>query len=380
MIGNPRLRKDTPIIVAGGGGFIGGHLVADLLRQGYTAIRSVDIKPLDEWYQVHRGVKNIGGAKGDLKDLENCRRAVKGAVGGYVFQLAADMGGMGFIENNKALCMLSVLTNTHMIMAAKEARIGRFFYSSSACVYNGDKQQEADVTALKEEDAYPAMPEDGYGWEKLFSERMCRHFREDYGLKARVARFHNVYGPFGTWEGGREKAPAAICRKVIHANHTGKHQIEIWGDGEQTRSFMYITDCLKGVQKLTNSDFLEPINLGSAELVSINQLVTIAEEIAGIKLERTYKLDAPKGVRGRNSDNTLIKKVLGWEPDTRLRDGMAKTYEWIEGEYLAKYGTGARTVAAAKARSNGKAHKAKPAASANGKHKKTASKAKARAR
>ena len=382
MIGNTRLRKDTPIVVAGGGGFIGGHLVADLLRQGYTNIRSVDIKPLDEWYQVNRGVKNIGGPeKGDLKSLENCRRAVKGCEGGYVFQLAADMGGMGFIENNKALCMLSVLTNTHMIQAANEAKIGRFFYSSSACVYNASKQTDAHVTALKEEDAYPAMPEDGYGWEKLFSERMCRHFREDYGLKTRVARFHNVYGPFGTWEGGREKAPAAISRKVMHAKHTGKLQIEIWGDGEQTRSFMYITDCLKGIQTLTNSDWLEPINLGSAELVSINQLVSMAEEIAGVKLERSYNLDAPKGVRGRNSDNTLIKKVFGWEPDTRLRDGMQKTYEWIEGEYLAKYGSG-KTISAP-GKSNGK--KAKPAAKASSKakaggKKKAASKGKARAR
>lgn len=378
MIGNSRLPKSTPIVVAGGGGFIGGHLVADLLRQGYTNVRSVDIKPLDEWYQVHRNAKNTAGPeKGDLKDLANCRRALRGCEGGYVFQLAADMGGMGFIENNKALCMLSVLTNTHMIQAAREAGIGRFFYSSSACVYNGDKQRDAHVTALKEEDAYPAMPEDGYGWEKLFSERMCRHFREDFGLKTRVARFHNVYGPFGTWEGGREKAPAAICRKVITAKHTGRHDIEIWGDGEQTRSFMYITDCLKGVQMLTNSDFIEPINLGSAELVSINELVTIAEDIAGIRLDRRYKLDAPKGVRGRNSDNTLIKQVFNWEPDTRLRDGMKKTYDWIEQEWLAKYGPGARAASAPRPAKP----KSKAKVSGNGKHKKkTASRAKTKAR
>ncbi|MCC6321844.1 MAG: NAD-dependent epimerase/dehydratase family protein [Phycisphaerales bacterium] len=378
MIGNTRLSKSTPIVVAGGGGFIGGHLVADLLRQGYTSIRSVDIKPLDEWYQVHRGVKNIAGEeKGDLKNLDNCRRALKGCKGGYVFQLAADMGGMGFIENNKALCMLSVLTNTHMILAAKDEGIDRFFYSSSACVYNADKQTNADVTALKEADAYPAMPEDGYGWEKLFSERMCRHFREDYGLKARVARFHNVYGPFGTWEGGREKAPAAICRKVIAAKQSGKHQIEIWGDGEQTRSFMYISDCLRGIQTLTNSDFIEPINLGSSELVSINQLVSIAENIAGIRLDRSYKLDAPKGVRGRNSDNTLIRKVFAWEPDTRLRDGMQKTYEWIEQEWLAKYGSG-KTVSAPKPARSKTASKGKPKPSTNGKHKKPASKGRAK--
>ena len=270
-----------------------------------------------------------------------------------------------------------------MLMAAQDAGISRFFYSSSACVYNADKQRDADVTALTEADAYPAMPEDGYGWEKLFSERMCRHFREDYGIKSRVARFHNVYGTYGTWEGGREKAPAAICRKVMHAKHTGKHTIEIWGDGEQTRSFMYISDCVKGVQTLTNSDFLEPINLGSSELVSINQLVTIAEEIAGIELERSYKLDAPKGVRGRNSDNTLIKKVFGWEPDTRLADGMAKTYEWIEGEYLDKYGRGKTTGAAKPAKSSGKAKASRNGsanASGNGKHKKAAGKSKAKPR
>lgn len=335
-----KFRKDQPVIVGGGGGFIGGALVAEFLRQGFRDVRAVDIKPLDEWYRVNRGAKNIAGHKGDLKNLDNCRRALKGAEDGLVFQLAADMGGMGFIENNKALCMLSVLTNTHMLMAANEAGVARFFYSSSACVYNADKQTNADVTALKEEDAYPAMPEDGYGWEKLFSERMCRHFREDFKLQTRVARFHNVYGPFGTWEGGREKAPAAICRKVITAKHSGKHDIEIWGDGEQTRSFMYIDDCVKGIQLFTASDMLEPLNLGSSELVSINQLVSIAEEIAGIKLHRSYKLDAPKGVRGRNSDNARIKKYFDWEPSTRLRDGMQKTFEWIEGEYLAKYGSG----------------------------------------
>jgi len=252
-----------------------------------------------------------------------------------VFQLAADMGGMGFIENNKALCMLSVLTNTHMILAAREAGVKRFFYSSSACVYNGDKQTNPDVVALKEEDAYPALPEDGYGWEKLFSERMCRHFREDFGLATRVARFHNVYGPLGTWTGGREKAPAAISRKVLEAKHSGRHEIEIWGDGHQTRSFMYIDDCTKGVVDIFQSDILEPINLGSSELVSINQLVDIAEDIAGVKLKRNYNLSAPKGVNGRNSDNALIHKYLGWEPSIRLRDGMEKTMAWIEEQMLA---------------------------------------------
>jgi nucleoside-diphosphate-sugar epimerase len=241
------------------------------------------------------------------------------------------MGGMGFIENNKGLCMISVLINTHLLMAAREFGAKRFFYASSACVYNGDKQKEKKLeTYLKEEDAYPAMPEDGYGWEKLFSERMCRHFREDFQVATRVARFHNVYGPFGTYDGGREKAPAAICRKVIQAKLSGKHDIEIWGDGKQTRSFMYISDCLKGIYTITESDtWHDPINLGSAEGVTINQLVDIAEDIAGVKLKRTYNLSAPKGVNGRNSDNTLIKKVFGWEPDTKLRDGLEKTYKWI---------------------------------------------------
>ena len=268
----------------------------------------------------------------DLKDAKLPDRADGAEV---VFQLAADMGGMGFIENNKALCMLSVLTNTHMLMAARDKGVERFFYSSSACVYNAEKQTNPDVVALKESDAYPALPEDGYGWEKLFSERMCRHFEEDYGLQSRVARFHNVYGPLGTWTGGREKAPAAVCRKVIEAKNSGRHEIEIWGDGKQTRSFMYIDDCIKGVQMITESEIHEPLNLGSDELVTINQLVDIVEDIAGVKLKRNYKLDAPKGVNGRNSDNTLILEKLDWAPSIKLREGMAKTYAWIEQEMLA---------------------------------------------
>lgn len=314
-------------VVCGGGGFIGGHLVKNLINSGVEVVRSVDVKPLDEWYQVTDGVENLAL---DLKDKANCERAAKGVD--LVFQLAADMGGMGFIENNKALCMLSVLTNTHMLMAAREAGVERFFYSSSACVYNGDKQKSPEVVPLKEEDAYPALPEDGYGWEKLFSERMCRHFEEDFGLQCRVARYHNVYGPHGTWTGGREKAPAAICRKVLEAKLSGNHEIEIWGDGKQTRSFMYIDDCTKGSQMIMESEIHEPINLGSSELVTINQLVDIAEEIAGIKLRRKYNLSAPKGVNGRNSDNTMILDRLGWEPSTRLKDGLAKTYEWIANE------------------------------------------------
>jgi GDP-D-mannose 3', 5'-epimerase len=318
------------IVVAGGGGFIGGHLVAALVAEGHR-VRAVDVKPLEEWYQVVPAAESVVA---DLKDLARCREVTAGAA--EVFQLAADMGGMGFIEHNKALCMLSVLTNTHMLMAAREAGVSRFFFSSSACVYNAEKQQSPDVVALREEDAYPAMPEDGYGWEKLFSERMCRHFREDFGLETRVARYHNVYGPHGTWDGGREKAPAAICRKVIHAVATGKHEIEIWGDGHQTRSFMYIDDCLRGTRAILASDILEPINLGSSELVTINQLVSIAEEIGGVTLKRAYNLSAPKGVNGRNSDNTRIRAALGWEPSIALRDGMERTYRWIHDQYHAR--------------------------------------------
>jgi GDP-D-mannose 3',5'-epimerase len=311
------------ILVCGGGGFIGGHLVADLLHQR-KKVRAVDVKPLDEWYQLFPDAENL---QLDLREKENCQRAV--ADMDLVYNLAADMGGMGFIENNKALCMLSVLINTHLIMAAKDAGVGRFFYASSACAYAADKQTDPNVTALKEEDAYPAMPEDGYGWEKLFSERMCRHFLEDFSLTTRIARYHNVYGPRGTYDGGREKAPAAICRKAITAKLSGNHEIEVWGDGKQTRSFMWIDDCVKGTQMIMHGNYAEPLNLGSSELVSINRLVDLVEEIAGVKLKRRYNLKAPKGVNGRNSDNTLIQKVFGWEPSTRLRDGLERTYQWI---------------------------------------------------
>jgi nucleoside-diphosphate-sugar epimerase len=317
-------RLQDKIVVCGGGGFIGGHLVGDLLKKGHTDVRSVDIKPFNEWYQRFDKAENL---QLDLQLKDACEKALKGAK--VVYNLAADMGGMGFIENNRCLCMLSVLINTHLCQAAHAAGVERFFYASSACVYNADKQRDEHVTALKEEDAYPAMPEDGYGWEKLFSERMCRHYREDFKLTTRVARFHNVYGPNGTYDGGREKAPAAICRKVIQAKKSGNHSIEIWGDGHQTRSFMYISDCLKGIQDITWSDIIEPINLGSSELVSINQLVDIVESIAGVKLKRNYNLKAPKGVNGRNSDNALIEKLLHWEPSTKLRDGLEITYRWI---------------------------------------------------
>jgi nucleoside-diphosphate-sugar epimerase len=312
------------ILVAGAGGFIGGELVNHLRKNSQFKIRAVDRKPFSEWYQKFEDVDNHVM---DLQKEDNCLAASKHSK--QIYNLAADMGGMGFIEHNKALCMLSVLTNTHLLMAAKENGTEKFFFSSSACVYNGDKQKDPNITALKEENAYPALAEDGYGWEKLFSERMCRHFNEDFGLETRIARYHNVYGPFGTWDGGREKAPAAICRKVIKAKITGNHEIEIWGDGNQTRSFMYIDDCIHGSTMLMESDFRDPINIGSSQKVTINQLVDIAENIAGIKLHRKYNLTAPKGVNGRNSDNTLILNKFNWEPSISLETGLAKTYKWI---------------------------------------------------
>ena len=316
-------------LVTGAGGFIGGHLVRSLLADGQS-VRGVDVKPFDEWHQVHDDAQN---SVGFVSLLEEARRAVAGA--GVVYNLAADMGGMGFIDNNKAACMLSVLASTHVLQAAKEAGVSRYFYSSSACVYAAEHQTSPDVTALREQDAYPAMPEDGYGWEKLFSERMCRHFLEDYGLQTRVARYHNVYGEFGTWDGGREKAPAAICRKVARAALTGEHVIEIWGDGEQTRTFMYIDDCVNGTRMIAASDDPDPVNLGSDELVSINELVSIVEQIAGVTLERRHDLSAPQGVRGRSSDNSEIKRRFGWAPSTTLRDGLERTYAWIHDEVKA---------------------------------------------
>ncbi|MCX6302451.1 MAG: NAD-dependent epimerase/dehydratase family protein [Bacteroidia bacterium] len=318
------------IVVTGAGGFIAGHLVKQLIRQGHS-VRAVDIKQLDDWYQISDESENLTL---DLRLRENCYKAVNGF--NEVFNLAADMGGMGFIENNKAACMISVLINTHLLIASRDNVIDRFFYSSSACVYNGDKQTDTDNPGLKESDAYPALAEDGYGWEKLFSERMCRHFREDFGITTRVARFHNVYGPYGTYDGGREKAPAAICRKVIEAGISGNKEIVIWGDGLQTRSFMYIEDCIKGIQDIMYSNITEPINLGSSEMVSINELVDIVEDIAGYKLERKYDLNAPKGVRGRNSENTLIRQYLGWEPSIPLRKGMKKTYDWIREQIVTE--------------------------------------------
>ena len=323
------LDRDTLIVVTGAGGFIGGHLVGELRRRGCRRLRAVDRKPLDEWYQLFSDVDN---RILDLKNLDACTQAVQGA--GEIYNLACDMGGMGFIETHKAECMISVLINTHMLMSARDAGVQRFFFASSACVYAADKQTRPDAAPLKEEDAYPAMPEDGYGWEKLFSERMCRHFREDYGLATRIARYHNVYGPHGTFEGGREKAPAAICRKIVAAKLAGGREIEVWGDGEQSRSFTYIDDCLHGTLALTASDIVDPLNIGSDELVTINQLIDIVEDIAGARFRRKYILDAPKGVRGRCSENTEIKRQLGWAPSIRLYNGMEKTYRWIHEQMM----------------------------------------------
>ena len=320
------------ILVTGGGGFIGGWLVKRLTSLGCAAIRSVDIKAIADWHTLPDNIENM---ELDLSRADHCDIATKDCD--VVFNLAADMGGMGFIENNKALCMLSVLINTHLLQSARNAGVERFFFASSACVYRADLQNSTSTPGLKEADAYPASPEDGYGWEKLFSERMCRHFSEDFKLQTRVARYHNVYGPFGTFDGGREKAPAAICRKVADAIISNSKEILIWGDGNQTRSFTYIDDTITGTLKLLQSDFTDPINIGSSEMVSINQLVSIVEQIAGVNLKRNYDLSAPKGVRGRNSDNTLIHSKLGWEPNTSLFEGLEKTFSWIYSQRIKKF-------------------------------------------
>ncbi len=327
-------------LVAGGGGFIGGHLVSALLAQGHQ-VRAVDCKPPADWHQLNPAAENVVA---DLSRLEACHAAAAGA--GTIYNLAADMGGMGFIEAHRAECMLSVLINTHLLLAARDAGASRYFFSSSACVYAAGHQQSPAVAPLREADAYPAEPEDGYGWEKLFSERMCRHFTEDFGLETRVARYHNVYGPQGTFEGGREKAPAAICRKVAAAKLTGQRDIEVWGDGEQTRSFMYIDDCIEGTLRLTHSDMRQPVNVGSAELVSINQLVDIVSDIAGIRLRRSHDLSAPQGVRGRNSENTLVQATLGWAPSISLRCGLERTYQWIYDEMAGSAALGRQPAAA----------------------------------
>jgi len=330
---DPPLKKDDLIVIAGAGGFIAGALARYFHDKGFTRIRAIDKKPLPEWYQRVAGVECLTL---DLSEEESCRRACEGAV--EVYNLAADMGGMGFIERFRIECLRSILINTHMIEWAYRSGARRYFFSSSACAYNTQLQQDPNVRALKESDAYPAMAERGYGWEKLMSEMFCQEYWAERGFKTAVARFHNVYGPNGTWDGGREKAPAAICRKAIEAIDTGRHSITIWGDGHQTRSFMYIDDCTKGIDLIMHSDELiaTPINLGSSELISINDLVSKVEKIAGIKLKREHDLNAPRGVAGRNSDNAFIREMLDWEPNTALDKGLHATYKWIEEQYRAR--------------------------------------------
>ncbi|MGD1010423.1 MAG: NAD-dependent epimerase/dehydratase family protein [Candidatus Aminicenantales bacterium] len=333
-------KKDDLLVVTGAGGFIGGALIRYFHGKGFHRIRAVDKKPLPDWYQRTPGVEDLCL---DLSDRDNCVRACKGAA--EVYQLAADMGGMGFIERFRVECLRSVLINTHMIEAADKAGADRYFFSSSACAYNVELQKDTRSRALKESDAYPAMAERGYGWEKLFSEMVCQEYRAERGFQTFIARFHNVYGPHGTWDGGREKAPAALCRKVLEARDNGSFAVEVWGDGSQTRSFQFIDDCVEGIDMIMHCDRLvaTPINLGSSELVSVNELLSIIEEAAGFKVKRSYDPAAPKGVGGRNSDNTMIKEVLGWEPSTPLRKGIARTYAWIE-EQFALRKAGKRTV------------------------------------
>jgi len=317
-------------LVVGAGGFIGGHVVSRLIKDN-AQVRAVDIKPFNLWFQKFEQCENFSL---DMKILDNCFQLTRDVD--FVLNLACNMGGIGFIENNKAECMLSVLINTNLLQTSIDNGIKKYFFSSSACAYNTELQKDPNIKGLKEDDAYPAMPENGYGWEKLFSERMCRHFYEDFGLETRVARFHNIYGPLGTYDGGREKAPAALCRKVIEAKIKNNKTIDIWGDGNQTRSFLYIDDCVEAIMRLFQSDFRDPINIGSEEKVSINELVSIIENIAEVKLEKNYQLDKPKGVNGRSSDNTLIRKVLNWEYEYSLNQGIRKTYNWIENIYNSK--------------------------------------------
>ena len=322
------MMKNKRILIVGAGGFIGGHLVKRLLDDG-NSIVAVDIKPKEYWFQEFENVENHPSI--DMRNIDNCRKVTKDI--NFVFNMACNMGGMGFIENNKAECMQSVLINTNLLIACKDVGVQRYFFSSSACAYNKSKQQDVFIDGLREQDAYPADPEDGYGWEKLFSERMCRHFMEDYGIQVRIARYHNIYGPYGTYDGGREKAPAALCRKVIKAKKDKDKKIEVWGDGEQSRTFLYIDDCIEGTLRLFNSDYSEPVNIGSDEQVSINQMIDLIEDISGNKkLERVYLLDKPKGVRGRSSNNDLVNKVLNWSYKIKLKEGLKKTYNWISTE------------------------------------------------
>jgi GDP-D-mannose 3',5'-epimerase len=320
-------KQIVDVMVTGAGGMIGGHLVKALLNQGLE-VRAVDVKGFSQWHQHYDRADN---RILDLRDPRACDHAVMGVK--QVYNLAANMGGIGFITGNHMACALSSLINTNLLVSSKLYSVERFFFSSSACVYPDYRQSVTNMPSLKESDAYPASPEEGYGTEKLWSEKMCQYFRED-GLETRIARYHNIYGPAGTYKGGREKAPAAICRKVIEAIKTGSNQIEIWGDGEQTRSFTYIDDCIKGTQLIMDGDYNEPVNVGSSELVSVNDLVSIVEGIAGVTLERHYDLSAPQGVRGRNSDNELIQSLYGWEPRVHLEDGLRDVYDWIFGQMV----------------------------------------------
>jgi nucleoside-diphosphate-sugar epimerase len=315
------------ILVCGAGGFIGGHLVANFIKENKYNIICADIKPIEYWFQNFSFLENFSL---DLREYENCLKVTKNVD--YIFNMACNMGGMGFIENNKAECMLSVLINTNLLRASLKHNVEKYFFSSSACVYNSKKQSKNFIPGLKEEDAYPADPEDGYGWEKLFSERMCRHFTEDFNLSTRVVRYHNVYGPLGTFDGGREKAPAALCRKIAHAKMNKLDSIDVWGDGEQTRSFLYIDDCISGTKKVFESNYSEVFNVGSEEQVSINQMISMIEDIAEYKIKKNFQLDKPKGVRGRSSDNTLIENKINWRPGYNLRQGLKETYKWIYDE------------------------------------------------
>ncbi len=323
--------KNKNILIVGAGGFIAGHLIKKLINS--NNIVACDIKPKEYWFQDFDKATNYYST--DMKDISNCKKLSKNID--FLFNMACNMGGMGFIENNKSECMQSVLINTNLLIASKENKIKRYFFSSSACAYNQSKQQNTFIEGLKESDAYPADPEDGYGWEKLFSERMCRHFMEDYGIEVRIARYHNVYGPYGTYDGGREKAPAALCRKIINSKINEKNEIEVWGDGEQTRSFLYIDDCIEGTLRLFNSNYSKPVNIGSDEQVSINQLIELLQKISELKrLKKIYLLDKPKGVRGRSSNNELVKKILNWSYEVKLQDGLKKTYDWIYSDITSK--------------------------------------------
>lgn len=328
------MSEKTKVVVTGAGGFIGHHLVKYLVAKGYW-VRGVDIKEPEYEATAAHEFHVL-----DLKYWENCQKATANVD--EVYALAANMGGIGFIESNKGLIVRdSTLINIHTIEAARENKCKRFLFTSSACIYPGYRQKDPDVIPLKEEEAYPADPEDGYGWEKLYMERVCRHYREDFGLDTRIVRFHNIFGPLGTYDGGREKSPAAISRKISMANDGDI--IEVWGDGHQTRSYCYIDDCVEGIYRLMRSDFHEPLNLGQDRMLSINELVDVVAKIAGKTIYRSHDLTKPQGVRGRNSDNTLLRKVLGWEPQMSLEDGLAITYKWIDGQ-LEKKGAKQKSV------------------------------------